>query len=438
MTESIKHTEYTSGLIDRKGNFYPCSDEQHHYLEYKLQDEGLLKDTYRSAEKAGWLTLTTSQMTEVEFTYNFEKSKLGLTKKQIQAIKDYKLGKEEDFLNFNFNWYHISQVDEFRDSGNKMNYDIETLTCGRSGNKANQLAFLKYLKLPIPTFYTFKCYWNSEYTLEEVIRKSFFYEDLELVSVRSSSKYSIPGLFKTVLNVKPLSEDFNKAIIEVNKSLKSDESLKFAKSFNTKIENPSIIIQKMIQSDKNKNSGAAIIHTNNKSISGIYTINNLGSILVSNKSEGISIDKLDKKLYNKILKLSNKVVNKIGKEQELEFAWEDSKVFILQTRDYKEIEPIYEDQINNLILDLNFAFNNGGRNGKFVTKAIDEPYILYKDFIDTEDIKFPNQCKGIISKNGSKYSHAASIARGLNIPYCVSNLDLSKYLNKKIYFKTYE
>lgn len=125
----IKDEKYQYGVIDPKGNFYPCHYEGHNYLAQKLQSEGIIPadaDSYSFFEENGWLMLTGAMLTDCEFTFNFNpeisvygdkgleynRVKRNLTKEQVQAIYDHKKARKEDTLNFNFKEMTIKEFEK--------------------------------------------------------------------------------------------------------------------------------------------------------------------------------------------------------------------------------------------------------------------------------------------------------------------------------------
>lgn len=152
VSEDIGKTFYSYGVITPEGKFYPCDYSKHNDLYWELKDKGIIIDKKQDNpsefyEREGWLKLTGSMFTDCEFTFSHfysekfqrpakegEKSyfKLGdvymiddhirhdkaMTKQQIQAMVDYKIGKGESEINFNFHKYTLPEFLEKIESGN--------------------------------------------------------------------------------------------------------------------------------------------------------------------------------------------------------------------------------------------------------------------------------------------------------------------------------
>lgn len=150
-SEDISKTYHSYGVITPEGIFYPCDYSKHNELYYDLKDKGIVIDKKQDNpsefyEREGWLKLTGSMFSDCEFIFsnyyseNFqrpakegEKSyiKIGdvymiddqishkrfLTKQQIQAMIDYKIGKGETEINFNFNKYTLPEFLTKTESG---------------------------------------------------------------------------------------------------------------------------------------------------------------------------------------------------------------------------------------------------------------------------------------------------------------------------------
>lgn len=442
-TEDISKTTFTSGFIDRKGKFYPCFDERHGDLEYDLLEVKILDrgKSYGSKhyEQAGWLVLTTSFTTECEFTFNFESAKKGLTKKQIQSITDYKNGKKEQFINFNYNWYHVPDIEKLFDKKGKRVENVDRLDCGRSGNKANQLALLQAKGFPVPEFETIESWGVVHADKLKDFRNynSWFMKRNALVSIRSSSKHSLPGIFKTILNVDLNSDEFEKAALKVAESMHTDEAYALANKIGADIDHQTVIVQKMIQSDKDSNSGSAVIHANFDGIEGVYVIQKTGDVLVSNSENGIPIKKLEKdfpEVFKQIQTHCANIVKLYGKPQEIEIAWENCEVYIIQSRELNPAQPIFEDIPQGYNPKFKVDTILHGLRGALLKKnPIEEPFILWTNEITTEILLNIDVCRGIITKRGSAYSHAANICRRFNIPYSLYNGDLTSVLNKTVF-----
>lgn len=139
LRKSAKKEDYPKlryGYISPEGVFWPCGREGHHDLEYDLKQQGIIPDDMGKGirkeetwlEANGWLKLTGAMMTEVEFTFEwiakddeyrsyeedqkFEETapRLNLTNAQIDFIREFKEAHNEPYVNFNYNWYRLSDL----------------------------------------------------------------------------------------------------------------------------------------------------------------------------------------------------------------------------------------------------------------------------------------------------------------------------------------
>lgn len=89
----IRTSIFDSGYIDRKGNFYGCSDWQHRAVSEQFVKAGILtptskeseKDSEKAADEAGWIRLSAGRFEYSDTKHRFR----GWTPKQIDTAFDY-------------------------------------------------------------------------------------------------------------------------------------------------------------------------------------------------------------------------------------------------------------------------------------------------------------------------------------------------------------
>ena len=169
-----------------------------------------------------------------------------------------------------------------------------------------------------------------------------------------SNNNSFAGIHESFLNVD--ANDVINKIFDVYNSAFTDRAINYRKANNINTENikMSVVIQEMVDCDY-----AGVINTinpvtNNPDEITISVVEGLGEDLVNGSKDGTTYiingenvnvfgeKLLDKKLLNKLVKFTYKIISKCDRFQDIEFGIKDNKVYFLQTRDitvYKDINP---------------------------------------------------------------------------------------------------
>lgn len=129
ISSDIKGKGKKYGVIAPDGKFYECDYMGHNNLEYFLNSRNLIGDSpiygVNPFEYFGWVKLTGASFTECEFVFQYKSTKWDsktkediilkeniLTDAQIKTIKNYFVGKDRKYINFNYMWYKIEDIDD--------------------------------------------------------------------------------------------------------------------------------------------------------------------------------------------------------------------------------------------------------------------------------------------------------------------------------------
>ncbi len=226
-------------------------------------------------------------------------------------------------------------------------------------------------------------------------------------------------------------------------------------------------IQEMKYGNKGENSGTGVVFTRNpatgdKQLYGEYLMNAQGEDIVAGIRTPSSIDQLQTVLpncYNELITIANKLENHYKDMQDIEFTIEDSKLYILQTRNGKrtalaalkialdlvnenmitkeeallKVEPkqleqllhrTFDSQVLNKLTPIakGLPASPGAISGKIYFSALDivnankkgeKDLILVRLETSPEDIEGMNIASGVLTIRGGMTSHAAVVARGM-------------------------
>ena len=235
------------------------------------------------------------------------------------------------------------------------------------GGKGYKLIYFKNNSdLLIPNF---KCVssdffdaYKEDHNSLEILKKelSFFLCDYKKYAVRSSAIdedsniNSFAGIHESFLNVE--SKDVIDKIFAVYNSAFTERAINYRKSNCLDAENIKIavVIQEMVDCDF-----AGVINTINPVTDNpdeivISVVKGLGEDLVNGSKDGsnylingknvkvIGDDILNKKLIDKLVEFTFKIISKTDRFQDIEFGIKNNKVYFLQTRDitvYNDINP---------------------------------------------------------------------------------------------------
>jgi pyruvate,orthophosphate dikinase len=252
-------------------------------------------------------------------------------------------------------------------------------------------------------------------------------------------------------------------------------------------------IQSMVFGNKGTNSATGVVFTRSptdgeKKIFGEFLMNAQGEdvvagirtpnpLMAKDQKDGLSMEELMPKAYNKLVEICNQLEKHYGDMQDIEFTIEEEKLYILQTRNAKRsaasavkiavdmveegiltkeqallrIDPESLNQLLHTAIDYSSKLEiiaNGlpASPGAATGIVVFSPYdaevlshhhkvILVRNDTSPEDIKGMHVAKGIITARGGMTSHAAVVARGMGRP-CVCGVKGLTVNEKDKYFTT--
>ena len=281
------------------------------------------------------------------------------------------------------------------------------------GNKANKLLEIKDI-VNVPSFITFDIYGmtdvlNNKFDKEFLESKINNLDKNKSYSIRSSPEFSMPGLCDTFLNVKY--SDIPLYVQKVLESYNNPRALQYMRIKKIHSHNSGIIIQEMI-TPKYAGVFMTVDPKTNKDYFGEYVIDSTGDKLMSGEENGINITTIPFHILNELIEIGKILEQKYNCSQEIEFAYEESNLWILQTRNLK-INPITEikeipvpegyEVIGTISTTANYCDWFDKSQILFLEKAI-IPLDLYK-----------YQC--VICKNGGLSSHLSMLCMQNNIMF---------------------
>ncbi|MEX0720057.1 MAG: pyruvate, phosphate dikinase [Balneolaceae bacterium] len=264
------------------------------------------------------------------------------------------------------------------------------------------------------------------------------------------------------------------AINAVFESWNNKRAIKYRKINNINgLLGTAVTVQAMVFGNTGSNSGTGVCFTRNPSsgeakLYGEYLINAQGEDVVAGIRTPIQINDLEQKqplVYDELLNISSKLEEHYQDMQDIEFTIQDSRLFILQTRNGKRtghaaikiavdmvnegvvekkkairdlVTPKHIEQLlhpqfkensfdENKVIGTGLAASPGAAVGKVVfdpAKAEEahekgEDVILVRIETSPEDVGGMASAKGILTARGGMTSHAAVVARGWGKP-CVA------------------
>ncbi len=283
---------------------------------------------------------------------------------------------------------------------------------------------------------------------------------------------------------------------KIFQSWKNERAVKYREIYNISEDlGTAVIIQSMIFGNLNENSGTGVLFSRdpsngNKVVTGEYLQKAQGEDIVSGCTTPLKLEEMKNiipETYKILLKNVEKL-EKINKDvQDIEFTVEDSKLWILQTRNAKRtskaaikitcdmikegliskeegIERIDQDNFAELfhksfatlskqeesnypLLSIGLAASTGCASGMIILDSElaetlskqGKKVILIREETNPEDISGMHNAEGILTARGGMTSHAAVIARGFGKP-CVSGCSKLhiNYEERKILIKDIE
>ncbi len=371
------------------------------------------------------------------------------------------------------------------------------------GGKGAHLAEMTRIGLPVPPGFTISTEVAREFfhnngvlpvglmdevkgcmkVLETLLGKQFGGENPLLVSVRSGSAMSMPGMMDTILNLGLGNDPFaqlEQAIISVLQSWNSDRAVYYRKIH--RIPNDAgtaVTIQAMVFGNMGETSGTGVLFTRNpatgeKVLFGEYLRNAQGEEVVAGTrnpnpvnalQKGYSVPSMEEEwpeMYLQLQEVAQKLEEHYLDMQDIEFTIEDGRLFLLQTRrakrsaqamircalDFQKSGKISREEalfriqphkINELlhptisteekkeVIAKGLPASPGAASGQIVFSGAmaevchkeKKPCILIRLETSPEDIRAMNIAEGVITARGGMTSHAAVVARGIGAP-CVS------------------
>lgn len=354
------------------------------------------------------------------------------------------------------------------------------------GLKGANLHIMKHLKLPIPPGFvlsreSFKCA-----DFRKMLKHHFFYFKDEIikqrefkVSVRSSSKVSMPGILQTVFDIDNFEDLYNTVLI-VENSWNSKKAIVYRRMHNILDSfETAVVVQKMVYGNIDNDSGTGVLYSKNPKTGedkfcGEYLIKHRGVEIVTGTTTPVDINHelgitgIFPEQYRELKSYANLLEDYFKWPQDIEWTIEKGKLWLLQTRflklsDIAKIRILYKKLKNNKISKekvlqmvthdflnkyetemLNLRDNKhligggistcegisacrGIGKGEVVftledVKKCNEnrvPCILIKDYTSTDDVKAMSLVDGIVTRTGGETSHAATLARSMNKPCIV-------------------
>lgn len=359
------------------------------------------------------------------------------------------------------------------------------------GGKGKGLSTLVELGLPVPPGFIISTSVSRSFEQHKIFSKrlvpQIFREMSKLekltnktfgvnlfVSVRSGSPVSMPGMMNTKLDVGRERDPYLQLIEQISFIVNS-WNLPRAKEYRriNKIPdwlNTAVIVQSMVYGNKSKKSGTGVIfskdtNTGEDKITGEFLLNSTGEDLVSGKRTPLPILQLkdfNEELYNELKNYCSILENYYNDVIEIEFTFEDSKLYLLQVRIAKcsnlanikiGVHNVWNKKISKRELCLKgykpiwnlsklgniekkyeiasglTASGQGALVG-YIVKIADikeiekwkkdgSRIIILRDFTTPEDLPLILVADGVVTKEGGMSSHAAIICRELNKPAIV-------------------
>ena len=266
-------------------------------------------------------------------------------------------------------------------------------------------------------------------------------------SVRSSGSVSTPGRMKTILdsNMDSVGGDLAK----VYRSTQSDKLKTYLEMKGVEDFKVDIIIQEMVYGNKNKKSCSGVLLTKNPFTSNFanefkiddepyieFIPQSTGDKLMSGDvTPQTDLKSFNEKGYQKLMEQINMISKEFSYICEVEFVIEQKigdnvEAYILQIREYKTNSSLAFVNLSGLRLETigqGLTVIQHSCKG-IVTYDIDnlsKDKVLIADTTEWEDTKKLLNGGGLITLNGGRLSHAASISKEFYLP-CVVGANFSE------------
>lgn len=334
------------------------------------------------------------------------------------------------------------------------------------GNKGKNLQILSTLGFNVPEFLVLS---NQDLDgldlvkLQEILRLKFSGNE---ISIRSSPKFSMPGIMDTILNVD--SNDTQlvwKYINSVKESFNSKNCKLYRRVKGIPNDYPDVILQKMVYGNKNRQSGSGVWFSRDNfgNSSGMYEFKfeHQGDLIVSNQIDIHDFDILSENHRLQLIDIGKILESYFKYPVDIEFTIEDDVLYLLQVRELKIPDILTYIQIlnefiqfglitydhavtlltnhsefNSELLILNdistepILIGTPINSGIYVGRIGDD--ILWFDTLSNDILKEITNCRALLTRQGSMTSHISLLCRNLNIPYICGIDSVSVLLNKTI------
>lgn len=377
-------TKRLNGVILKDGRFIKCGFQEHNYLYRILYTHGL-------SESSDWVNDTLNfHITEGQLNggaldrLSHPTENYTITKEQIKTLWEYK-----DVL-IEYGYHGDTVAELFRDN---ITHTIN------KGGKYNNLIFLQkfYTNIKLPKF-----------SLQPL--------DLENQCIRTSPRYSLPGLLNSKFNV----TDFDQAINEIKEEFekhkeiigayKSDDRIIFSNEihyfFQEFLDGPTGVANSKNHDEFN------------------YSISYDNSFDVVSGKE--SYDVIKKLSHERELRsILTQLRKDLNQSVQVEFTIHNDEIYILQLRtlanEPEERRPYTIDESQIICKGLSFS------KGTTDILSINDVLVVDNDIKNPDELK---NKKGLIVRNKNEFSHVLALSQVLRIPslYGVGDVNLPEKL----------
>jgi len=432
--EKIQHSRKfnSTGLINRHGEIFYCGFAEHYKLIQKLHIEGKINTTYKEdklmssdeiydelygwIDDNGWVKFSMGSFsfgnTGRTGLHDYHSYNYGFTEEQLKTMIYLltKSGDSEITINaFNFKISDfLKAVDG--ETYNVINFPSITLDKQNVGNKAYNLCLMHKKRLNVPSFVIIPNETCLKILKEKEVSNKII-EKLELpesdtYSVRSSAPISMPGMLDSCLFIKK--EDLKEKIMYVINSWFNKRAIEYRKLMNISEDcKISVIIQEMINVTENEKCGSGVFINKGKKreLEGEFIKKLPGTFLVGGEVTPKTLKEIEPKILKNIKEQAKLISELTDIPQEVEFAYDAKKVYILQMRDYKENKNVKTISHNGTQIGIGRRGNEGVAIGFAVFDDEDinntkEDMIFVAHHTYVEDVPRMAKCKGVMSAIG--------------------------------------
>jgi len=373
----LSDDEIINGAITMDGTFISCGVQEHQYLYPVLY-------TLNLSDSSDWTNDTmTIHVSDNQISGNI------VSDIKYQSLRGNETSKE--LIDTLFKWRNVLHVygENGKDSNitNLLNHYIAEKE--NHGGKYNNLMFLKhfYPEINIPK-----------------ISKTIL-DDVEKQCIRTSPKYSLPGLLESKFEINENSIKEIKMTFDKYKNVIKDNGLHF-------------FYQEFINGDN------GVCNYIDKIFD--YKISSVQGDIVKGKT---SNDKLKPKLVQELKKIAKSIGDDLDQSIQLEFVVNDEKIYIVQLRILKNN---YE---NTVIIHMpKDVIVTGKTFSKGTIKVDVNDILVVQSDSDSKDLLGK---KALIVKDDVQFSHALALSKALLIPsmYATGDFELPK--SGKVNFVAY-